>query len=154
MLRAILQAEFAALSELERLLILEFSALKARHLEELENLIAAKQSCVEQCTRHFQERCAHLVSHGFEIGHAGTDSYIDSTPAGRRLALRSLWGDLRELGARTRYRNEINGAIMAASRSHTERALAVLQGRDAHVSLYGQGAQSTIGSPSLPLARV
>ncbi len=154
MLSAILQAEIAALSELERLLILELGALKARRLEELESLIAAKQRCVEQCARYFQERCAHLVSHGFEIGHSGTDSCIDSNPVGQRRALRGLWVDLRELGARTRHRNEINGAIMAASRSHTERALAVLQGRDVHASLYGQDAQSTIDSPSQPLARV
>jgi len=138
MLATLLQEELAAIEALRQLLQREYEALKSRDLPHLEQIIHAKQTCSERVQDLVAKRLNYLREQGFTADAPGLAAYVKAATPAEQVDVDRLWAELERIAAQTRHQNEINGAVIAASRNHVARALAILRGRDPLDFLYNQ----------------
>ena len=74
-------------------------------------------------------------------------------PVAERQEIDALWTALEDAARQVRAQNEINGAVIAASRNHVERTLAILRGRDSLDFLYDQDSRKVFGGRNQPIAK-
>lgn len=145
MLAELLRDEIEATTRLLGLLLREYGALKGGRIEELNEVAEAKQDCLETLQGLARQRGGHLRERGFGADPAGMQACLQGHARWEREQLKEIWTELLSVAAQARQQNDINGAIIAASRGHTERALSILRGRDAQSCVYGQDAQTHLG---------
>ena len=153
MLTRLMRDEIATLSELNEFLRQEYVALRTRDLPKLQQLSTDKKVCTERLQTLFDEQTDYLRRQAGSTGVSALRSCIASALPSERTQLEALWADLEENLVQVQRQNGINGAIIAAGRSHVERALTILRGRDPRECLYSQSAQMTFSGSQRPLAR-
>lgn len=153
MLARLLQEELAAVEALGQLLQREYEALKSRDLPSLEQIIHAKQTCSEQVQNLVAKRLHYLQEQGFSTNAPGLAAGVSGLTLAEQADVSRLGAELERVAAQVRHQNEINGAVIAASRNHVERALAILRGRDPLDFLYNQETHKIPGSGNRPIAK-
>ena len=73
-------------------------------------------------------------------------TWLNQLPAAEQVAATRLWAELEQAVPRLHEQNDINGAVIAAGRSHVDRSLAILSGRDSLDFLYDQGTRKVFSS--------
>lgn len=152
MLVNVLNDETLVTTQLLELLRQEYAVLKTRNVADLEKLTGEKQTCMERLQQLTERMTSHLRQRGFGTDAAGMEAYIASQEPPARQRLQTSWETLRDMATQARRQNEVNGAIITASRSHVEQALALLRGPDPQNYVYDQGAQTSFRSKSHSLA--
>lgn len=153
MLAMLLRDELVAVGDLLQLLHREYAVLKARDLDGLEQIVRDKQVCAGDLLNRTGGRLAYLREQGFSADREGMAACLDTVPPVKRIDLQRLWAELQGLAEQVLAQNEINGAVIAASRNHVERALAVLGGRGSLDFLYDQQTRKVFGGPGQPIAK-
>jgi len=141
-----LQEELTTVELLLRLLQQEYAVLKARDLPALEQVVTEKQRCIEQLRELIARRLDDLQRHGLTADLQGITTWLNQLPAVERVAATRLWAELEQAVPRLHEQNDINGAVIAAGRSHVDRSLAILSGRDSLDFLYDQGTRKVFSS--------
>ncbi|MDX1655068.1 MAG: flagellar protein FlgN [Candidatus Competibacteraceae bacterium] len=142
MLPGLLQEEAQATQRLLEVLTREFQALKSGRPEALESVTGEKQACIEALQTQALRRVQHLSQQGLPKDSAGLEAYIRQLQGEQHRDLQQHWARLLESTQAARRQNEINGAIITASRQHTERALMALRGPRGNTCTYGQDARA------------
>ena len=153
MLATLLQEEKVAVEALAQLLRREYEVLKARDAPELEQITREKLTCTDQLRKQIAARLDFLRDQGFTADRQGLIAYIAAVPPDTQSALSVLAVELENAAEQARTQNEINGAVIAASRSYVERALTILSGRDPLDCLYDQGTRKVFSSGHSPIAK-
>lgn len=152
-LTTLLREESATIEQLRRLLQREYDALKSRDLAGLEQAVAEKQACVERARALITSRLDHLRERGIAADARGLAAYVEALPAPERDEANKLWAELEQAAEQVRAQNEVNGAVIAASRNHVDRTLAILRGRDSLDFLYDQDTRKVFGGGTQPIAK-
>lgn len=143
MLTVLIEQELAATRALLAVLEQEYSALRERHdAHTLEAVVRAKETAAGRLQQIAAGRMQHLLGSGYPPDAAGLAACIAAVPTEDRFRLNALWRELLDVAGRAWKQNGINGAVIAASRSATERALALLRGQDPNTCLYGADARA------------
>ncbi len=145
MLAELLRDEIEATTRLLGLLLREYGALKGGRAEELAEVAAVKLDCLDTLQQLSRRRSDHLRERGFEANPRGMHACLRGHARWEREQLEDIWAELLAVAAQARQQNDINGAIIAASRGHTEQTLSILRGRDSGSCVYGQDAQTFLG---------
>ncbi len=153
MLEAVLREELAAIEALRELLRQEYDALRTRDAPTLERLAGEKQVCADSLRGLETRRLTLLRERGLPADPPGWTTALAAAAPAERAVLAELVAALEQATAQARDQNSINGAIIAASRSHLERALAILGGRDPLDFLYDQDTRKVFGGDSAPIAK-
>jgi flagellar biosynthesis/type III secretory pathway chaperone len=153
MLATLLREEKVAVEALTQQLWREYQVLKTRDAPELEQVIGEKLACADQLRTLIAARLDFLRNQGFAANRQGLVAYIDAVPPDARSMLTVLAVELENAAEQARTQNEINGAVIAASRSYVERALTILSGRDPLDCLYDQGTRKVFSSAHPPIAK-
>jgi flagella synthesis protein FlgN len=141
MLTLRLQEELATVNALLRLLQREYEVLKARDLPGLQQLTLEKQACADRLQDQIASRLDELRKQGFAADAQGMAAWMQGLPAAERAVASKLWAELEPAAERLHTQNQVNGAVIAASRNHVEQSLAILRGRDSLDVLYDQGSR-------------
>jgi flagella synthesis protein FlgN len=141
MLTMRLQEELATADTLLRLLQHEYEILKARDLPGLQQLVVEKQACADRLQSQIASRLDELHTLGCTADAQGMATWMKSLPPAEQVVASRLWVELEPVAERLRAQNQINGAVIAASRNHVEQSLAILRGRDSLDVLYDQGSR-------------
>lgn len=152
-LATLLREELAAVEWLRQLLQREYDVLKTRDPAGLERVVDEKQACVDRLRKLMADRLDHLRERGVAADARGFAAYVDTLPATERAGVDQLWTALAQVAEQVRAQNEVNGAVIAASRNHVERTLALLRGRDSLDFLYDQDTRKVFGGSGHPIAK-
>jgi flagellar biosynthesis/type III secretory pathway chaperone len=151
MLEALLHEELTAIEALRELLRREYEALRSRDASSLERLAGEKQVCADGLRGLETRRLEFLRERGLATESPGWAAVL-AAASGEGGVLTDLVVELERATQQARSQNDINGAIIAASRSHVERALAILSGRDPLDFLYDQDTRKVFGGDAAPIA--
>jgi flagella synthesis protein FlgN len=100
-------------------------------------------------------RTAYLREQGFTADWQGLQTCLKSAPTReQRGILHKLASEFERAIEQARDQNEVNGAIIAASRSHVEQALAIISGRDPLEFLYDHDSRKIFSHSGQPIAKV
>ncbi len=146
MLTLQLQEELATVDALLRLLQREYEVLKARDLPGLQQLIIEKQACADCLQSQIARRLDELRKQGFAADAQGMAVCVKGLPQAERAATSKLWAELELAAEQLHAQNQVNGAVIAASRNHIDQSLAILRGRDSLDVLYDQGSRKVFSS--------
>ena len=151
MWETLLREELAAVEVLRDLLRQEHDALRTRDAPTLERLASEKQTCADGLRGLETRRLDVLRERGLAAELSGWTAILATAAPAERGILADLVAALEHAAAQARDQNDINGAIIAASRSHVERALAILSGRDPLDFLYDQDTRKVFSNDTAPI---
>lgn len=154
MLSTLLQDEIAVTRELHRLLLQEYQALKARDLIELEQVIEAKQGCIDQLQGCIGKRLSWLRQQGVDNRYDAIKTHVAAHGAADQALLHQLLAELETVATKTRQQNSRNGTIIAASRGYLQQALNILRGQTGQDCVYDRGAQRRFADGQRPFVSV
>ncbi len=152
-LATLMQEELTAVESLGQLLQREYAALKSRNLADLEQVVAEKLVCADHLRKLIASRLDYLRERGIAANAPSLAAYVDSLPTTERVDANQLWAKLERAAEQLRAQNEVNGAVITASRNHVERTLAILRGRDSLDFLYDQDTRKVYGGGNQPIAK-
>lgn len=153
MLVRLLQEERAAVEALTQQLRREYEVLKTRDAPGLEQIVHDKRICADHLHQLMSRRLDYLRVQGFTADKPGLAACIAAALPADRSELSVLAADLEAAAEQAHNQNEINGAVIAASRSYVERALTILTGRDPSDCLYDHGTRRNFSSSNIPIAK-
>ncbi|HCK80312.1 MAG TPA: flagellar protein FlgN [Candidatus Competibacter sp.] len=151
-LATLMREELMEVERLQQWLQREYDALKARDLADLEQVVAEKQQCVDRLRALTDARLDYLKAQGIADARHWV-SHVERLPVAERREIDTLWDALEQTAQQVRAQNEVNGAVIAASRNHVERTLAILHGRDSLDFLYDQDSRKVFGGRNQPIAK-
>ena len=151
-LATLMREELTEVERLQQWLQREYDALKARDLADLEQVVAEKQQCVDRLRALTDARLDYLKAQGIADARQWV-SHVGRLPVAQRREIDTLWDALEQTAQQVRAQNEVNGAVIAASRNHVERTLAILHGRDSLDFLYDQDSRKVFGGRNQPIAK-
>ena len=155
MLEKLLCEELAAIEGLQQLLQQEYDALRTRDVTALEHIAGQKQISVDRLHSLDIARMAYLREQGFTADRQGLQTCLEAAPTRKQHGiLHKLASEFERAVEQARDQNEVNGAIIAASRSHVEQALAIVSGRDPLEFLYDHDSRKVFSSSGQPIAKV
>lgn len=152
-LETLLREELAAVEALHDLLRQEHDALRARDAPTLERLAGEKQACADGLRGLETRRLNLLRERGLPTEPPGWTTALAAAAPAERASLAELMTALEHAAAQARDQNDLNGAIIAASRNHIEQALTILSGRDPLDCLYGHDTRRVFGNDTTPIAK-
>lgn len=152
-LAMLLREELTAVEWLQQLLQREYDVLKTRDPASLEQVVNEKQACADRLRKLMADRVDYLQAQGIAADAQGLAAYVDTLPVAERIGVDQLWTALEKAAEQVRAQNEVNGAVIAASRNHVDRTLAILRGRDSLDFLYDQDTRKVFGGGGQPIAR-
>lgn len=152
-LAILLREELAAVEWLQQLLQREYDVLKTRDPASLEQVVNEKQVCADRLRKLMADRVDYLRERGIAADARGLAAYVDALPVAERIGMDQLWTALEKVAEQVRAQNEVNGAVIAASRNHVERTLGILRGRDSLDFLYDQDTRKVFGGGGQPIAK-
>ncbi|MDQ5908332.1 MAG: flagellar biosynthesis protein FlgN [Pseudomonadota bacterium] len=149
MLDKLLREELAGIEALQTLLQQEYHALRSRDVASLERLAREKQASADQLRGLDSARTAYVQQQGFAADRHGLQACVNAAPTCQEQAiLQKLLAELESAAEQARNQNEINGAVIAASRGHIEQMLAIVSGRDSLEFLYGHDSRKVYNAGS------
>ncbi|HPF60303.1 MAG TPA: flagellar protein FlgN [Candidatus Competibacteraceae bacterium] len=137
MLEKLLREELAAIGILQQLLQQEYDALRTRDVSVLESVAGEKQIIVNQLHDLDTVRVTYLCEQGFAADRQGLHACLNTVPTReQRGILSKLVSEFEHAIEQVHVQNEVNGAVITASRGYVEQALAIISGRDPLEFLY------------------
>ena len=155
MLEKVLREEVAGIEELQQLLQEEYEALRTHDVAALERLAGEKQASADYLRGLDSTRTHYLREQGFATDRSGLQACLNAASTREeRAILQRLLAELEHAAEQARDQNEINGAVIAASRGHVEQMLAIISGRESLEFLYGHDSRKVFNSGSgQPIAK-
>lgn len=154
MLEKLLREELAAIDVLQQLLQQEYEALRSRDAQELERIASEKQASADQLRGLDTVRMAYLREQGFAADPQGLQACLNAAPTREeRAILTALTAEFERAIEQARDQNEVNGNIIAASRSHVEQALTIISGRDPLEFLYDHDSRKVFSGSGQSIAK-
>ena len=154
MLEQRLREELAGLRALQQLLQQEYDALRTRDVAALERLAGEKQASADHLRRLSVARTDYLRQQGFAADRQGLQACLNTAATREAQAIsQKLLTEFERAAEQARAQNEINGAIIAASRGHVEQLLAIISGREPLEFLYGHDSRKVFHGGSQPIAK-
>lgn len=153
MLELLLREELATIEALRELLLREYDALRTRDVATLERLAGEKQACADRLRDLEIRRLEVLRERGPSADPPGWKALLATAAPAERAMLADLVAGLEHAAAQARDQNNLNGAVIAASRNHVEQALAILSGRDSLDFLYDQDTRKVFRGGGAPIAK-
>ncbi|MCP5158860.1 MAG: flagellar protein FlgN [Gammaproteobacteria bacterium] len=147
MLEKLLREELAAIEALSQLLQQEYDALRTRDISSIERIASEKQTSVDQMHHLDMARVAYLHQQGFTADRQGLQACLNAAPTREeRAILNQLASEFECAIEQVCDQNEVNGAIIAASRGHVEQALNIISGRTPLEFLYDHDSRKVFNS--------
>ena len=154
MLEQRLREELAGLEALRQLLQQEYDALRARDVAALERLASEKQASADQLRRLGAARADFLCAQGFSTDRQGLQACVNAAPTREaRVILQKLLAEFEQAAEQALAQNEVNGAVIAASRGHVEQLLAIISDREPLEFLYGHDSRKVFHGGGQPIAK-
>lgn len=155
MLEKLLREELASMESLQQLLQQEYDALRTRDVAALKRIAGEKQTHAEHLRDLDNARTTYLHQQGFATDRQGLQACLNAAPTrDQRAILHKLLTEFEHAAEQARDQNEVNGAVIAASRNYIEQVLAVISGRDPLESLYTHDSRKVFNSGSgQPIAK-
>lgn len=154
MLEKLLREELAGIEALRQLLQQEYDALRTRDVAALERLAGEKQASADHLRSLDSARITYLRDQGFTADRQGLQACVNAAPTREeRAILQKLLAEFEHAAEQARDQNEVNGAVIAASRGHVEQMLTMISGRDSLEFLYGHDSRKVYNSGSQPIAK-
>ena len=155
MLEKLLREELAAIEGLQQLLRQEYDALRTRDVTMLERIAGEKQISADRLRHLDAARTTYLRERGFTADRQGLQTCLKAAPTREQCGvLYKLASEFEHAIEQARDQNEVNGAIIAASRSHIEQALTIISGRNPLEFLYDHDSRKVFSSSGHPIAKV
>lgn len=148
-LQKLLQRELGHVARFVDILEQEHAALSQRDLVALERVIAEKRALVAELQLAGREREKLTAGNGARPQNQDVEDEVPPAP----MLIPALWEQLQALARKARQLSEVNASIIELSRRHVERALAILQGREAEVQIYDPTARTNRSPRSHSLAK-
>lgn len=152
-LATLMREELAAVEELRQLLQREYAALKSRDLAGLEQTCQEKQVCADRLRQLIADRLGYLREQGSAADAQSWAASVAALPATEQVDVNKLRDELEQAVEQVRAQNTVNGAVIAASRNHVERTLALLRGRDSLDFLYDHDTRKVFSGGNRPIAK-
>lgn len=130
-LKHLLQAELGSAQALQQIIEREYQILNSGDAEEIETVTKEKLSGMSVLQQQLAER-EQFLSKCAVLGVAATETLISNLPADTGIT--SSWRQLKDIGAKLKRQNEINGVIITLGQRNTQNALGVLSGRQPSAS--------------------
>lgn len=147
MLEKLLREELASIDALRQLLQQEYDALRTRDVATLERLAGEKQASADHLRGLDRAQTTYLREQGFVADRPGLQACLNAAPTREeRAILQKLLAELERAAEQARDQNEVNGAVIAASRGHVEQALTIIRGREPLEFLYGHDSRKVFNS--------
>ena len=147
MLEKLLREELASIEALQQLLQDEYDALRLRDVIALERIAADKQASADHLRGLDSARTAYLQQQGFSADRQGLQACLHAiSNRQQRAILHKLLAEFERVAEQARDQNEVNGAVIAASRGHIEQMLAIVSGRDPLELLYGHDSRKVFNN--------
>ena len=124
-LETLLRGELTAASGLHALLLAEESAIAARDVDAMQQIVADKQPLLAELESLHQRHAALLAAAGMADDKSGLEAAAQECKGG----LPEVWSQLQQGLAECQRQNQINGRLLTTSQLHTQRALSILLGR-------------------------
>jgi len=137
-LGALIDQGVVLLSQLQKLLDTELSALETRDLEQLKQSNQLKQECLLGLDRNIRERNALLTQLQVETSRDAVVAFIRTLPAPASELLEQAWQRLEQSLEQVRMLNQRNEQTLLRSKQNTDQLLALLQGHAQGNSIYDQ----------------
>lgn len=153
MLETLLREELATVEALRELLRREYNALRTRDAPTLERLASEKLARADDLRALENRRLEALRDHGLANEPPGWKTVLAAAAPAERAMLTDLVAALECVATQARDQNDLNGAVIAASRNHVERALDILSGRDPLDFLYDRDTHKVFSGESAPIAK-
>lgn len=148
----LLQAELASAQALLQILERENRILNKGGAEEIETVTREKVSGMSQLQQLLTERDQLLTECAIK-GAEATEALINSISTDTGIA--SSWRQLKDIAARLKQQNEINGVIITIGQRNTHNALDILSGRQPNTSTtYNPDGEKQRDSSSTTLIKV
>lgn len=132
----LLEQETTAVAQLMDILERERHALQRREVDTLSQCIVEKAPVIAQLQGLSQQRDTAVKSAGFTLNTAGLVRYLRQLDPQGVMHLIKHGHHLTRLAAQCHKCNAINGSIIAATRTRTERTLAILRGQHEQLTTY------------------
>ncbi|HCB12616.1 MAG TPA: hypothetical protein DEP36_03460 [Gammaproteobacteria bacterium] len=155
MLEKLLREELAAIETLQQLLQQEYDALCTRDASALERIAGEKQVSVDQLRNLDTVRATYLREQGFAADRQGLHACLNTAPTReQRGVLSKLVSEFEHAIEQVHDQNEVNGAVITASRGYVEQALAIISGRNPLEFLYDHDSRKVFSNNSgQPIAK-
>lgn len=154
MLERLLREELAAIETLQQLLQQEYDALRTRDIPALQRIAGEKQVSIDQLRDLDTVRATYLREQGFAADRQGLQACLNAAPTREQRGILSKLASAFEHAIEQAHdQNEVNGAVITASRGHVEQALAIISGRDPLEFLYDHDSRKVFSSSGQPIAK-
>lgn len=147
-LKTLLQKQVNTASAVIEKLKYERDALEQRNFDAITLLQKDKHSLLAQLNDTEAARQQLVKNMQLDLGQQGFDEFCGHVPAQWRNAFIALWEERKELLARCRDANEINGRILYHTHQASERIMATLRGQNqAHYVYNAKGGKGYVQGP-------
>jgi flagellar biosynthesis/type III secretory pathway chaperone len=146
-LRSLLQRQYDGARHMLRILDQEHAAISGNRLQDMEQLLAAKQQSIAELESLSQEFLALALAPSSPAkGNAMAETLRQRDPTGT-WGLESLWREVELLLTQCRVKNNVNGKVIALGHRRIQQALSILRGGELNAeSCYGAtGSRAAIG---------
>ncbi len=147
-----IQASRKELEALVQLCEAELTAIKARDLEQLQQVVADKQAALERFERSVLERNQLLQQAGVSVDASGLEALLSRFPDKQRALLSKGWQALEALLKQVSDLNARNEQVVQRNRKNLDQLLSIMRGQNQRNTLYNQSggtgnyaAQNSLG---------
>ena len=126
------------LSQLEKLLNTELTALESRDLEQLKQSNQQKHECLLALDKNIRERNTLLAQSKIETNSDAVLQHIRQLPTPANTLLEKAWRRLEQALDQIRALNQRNELTLLRSKQNTDQLLAILQGHAQGNTVYDQ----------------
>lgn len=144
---SLLQRQYDSARLMLRILDQEHAAISGNRLQDMEQLLAAKQQSIADLESLSEAFLVLVLGPSRAKGNVVAETLRHYDPMGTR-GLESLWREVELLLTQCRDKNNINGKIIALGQRRIQQALSILRGDELNAeSCYGAtGSRAAIGA--------
>ncbi len=147
-LKTLLQKQVNTANAVLEKLKYEREALEQRNFDAITLLQKDKHSLLAQLNDAEATRQQLVKNMELDLGQAGFDEFCNHVPQQWRNAFLALWEERKELLARCRDANEINGRVLYHTHQASERIMATLRGQNSTQFIYNaKGGKGYVQGP-------
>lgn len=123
----ILSREGELVGELAAILAQEHELLARQNAEGLDEVVAAKESKLQELGDWAEKRSEVLAEAGYSSSKEGFQSFLQSDVSGR---LHELWQPVETALRECQYQNQVNGKLLDIGKQQAQELLSLLLGRE------------------------
>lgn len=133
-----LSSDLTTLAQLTELLEKEQHALSQRDLDQLNQILTAKNTCLNALTQSAQHRSELLKQAGYAPDDTGLSQWLQSLPQAQQPEHKKRWQAVKSSLAYCQTLNDINGCVLNRLQQTIHQLLSIYRGQSqAPIKLYG-----------------